>query len=142
MDYEAKKATLCGDGSQKFHTTTYSTVGDAIVGILRSPAQYANKMAFIHDFYTSQREILSIIENEVNAKFEVTSIDVEELGKKSLEGLAKGEYNMENITGAIKCAVWGPEHCSDWDENDDSEALGLRKKDLRAELKLKMQAGE
>lgn len=88
--------------------------------------------------------MLSIVESEVNpdgSKFERISVDVEELGKKSLEGLKKGEYNMQNIFGILTASVWGSEGAADWDENGDSQALGLEKKDLRAEIKKKMEAG-
>lgn len=144
IDPEAKKATLLDDGNQKFHTTSYASIANAVVGILRSPAQYANKTVHIHDFYTTQREILSIVESEVNqdgSKFETTSVDTEELGKKSAEALDRGEYNMPNIYGTIKSAVWGKEGAADWDENDDSQALGLGGKDLRAEIRRKVQTG-
>jgi len=145
IDYAAKKATLFDDGNQKFHTTTYGSIANAIVGVLRAPAQYANKTVYIHDFYTTQRELLSIVESEVNkdgSKFETTSIDTEELGKNSVEALKRGERNMQNIFGAIRSAVWGKEASADWDENDDSQALGLEKKDLRAEIKKKIELGQ
>lgn len=145
IDYQAKKATLFDEGTQKFHATTYASIANAVVGILRSPAQYANKTVFIHDFYTTQREILSIIESEVNpdgSKFETTSMNLEEIGKKSLEGLERGEFNMQNIFGVLRLSVWGPEGAADWDENDDSQALGLERKDLHAEIKKKIELGK
>ena len=115
------------------------------MGVLRSPAQYANKTIYIHDFYTSQQEILSIIESEVSkdgSKFETTSVDMEELGKKSVEALQRGDVNIQNLLDAIKSSVWGKEGAADWDENDDSQALGLEKKDLRAEVKRKIELGQ
>lgn len=145
IDYQAKKATLFDQGTRKFHTTTYGSIANAIVGILCSPAQYANKTVYIHDFYTTQQEILSIVESEVNpdgSKFETTSINLEEVGKKCIEGLDRGEYNMQNLFGVIKLSVWGPEGAADWDENDDSQALGLEKKDMRAEIKRKIKLGQ
>jgi hypothetical protein len=81
------------------------------------------------------------VESEVGTKFETTSINLGEVGRKSLEALARGERNPENIFGGIRWAVWGKEASTDWDENDDSERLGLEKKDLRAEIKKKIAIG-
>jgi len=144
IDYEKKTATLFDEGTQKFNTTTMASVADALVGILRAPAQFSNKTVFVHDFYTTQREILSIIEEETNpdgTKFSTTSLDLEAMGKRSLEALGRGEYIPQNIFGAIAAAVWGKEGAADWDENDDSVATGLVKKDLRVEIKKKLEAG-
>lgn len=144
IDYRAKTATLYDDGTQKFNCTTFASIISAVIGILRSPAPYTNKTVYIHDFYTSQREMLAIIESEVNpdgSKFETTSIDTLELGKESLEAWQRDNQDVQNFLGVIKSAVWGPNGAADWDENDDSQALGLEKKDLRTELKRKMEMG-
>jgi hypothetical protein len=141
IDYEAKKATLFDDGTQKFNTTSHASVARAMVNILRSPDEYANKTVYIHDFYTTQCAILDIVESEIGTKLETTSMNVEEVGKQSIEALARGERNHQNIFGAIRWSVWGKEASADWDENDDSERLGLEKKDLRAEIKKKIAMG-
>ncbi|KIM22189.1 hypothetical protein M408DRAFT_333025 [Serendipita vermifera MAFF 305830] len=144
IDHQAKTATIYGDGTQRFNATSFGSIAQAVVGILRSPAQYANKTVSIHDFHINQQELLSIIESEVNpdgAKFETVTVDIEELGKKSVEGLERGEFTMQNIFGAMNCAVYGEERAADWDEDDDSVALGLEKKDLRAEIRKRLQLG-
>lgn len=141
IDYEAKKATLFDEGTQKFNTTSRASIARAIVGVLRSPDESANKTVYIHDFYTTQRAILDIVESEIGTKLETTSMNLEEVGKESLKALARGERNPQNVFGGLRWAVWGKEASADWDENDDSERLGLEKKDLREEIKKKMAMG-
>jgi len=141
IDYSEKKAILFDEGTQKFNTTMYASVARAAVSILRSPAEFANKVLYIHDFRTTQREVLEIVESEVGGTFEMTSLNTEEMGKKALEGLARGERNRQNIAAGIRSGVWGQEGAADWDEDDDSERLGLEKKDLREEIKRKIAAG-
>jgi len=141
IDYEAKKATLFDEGTQKFNATSYASVARAMVSVLRSPEEYANKTVYIHDFYTTQRAILDIVESEIGTKLETTSMNLGEVGKRSLEALARGERNPQNIFGGTRWAVWGKEGSGYWDENDDSKRLGLEKKDLRAEIKKKMEMG-
>lgn len=141
IDYEAKTATIFDEGAQHFHMTTASTIAHAIVGVLRSPAQYSNKVVHIHDFYTTQREMLSIVEEETGVKFTTTTINLAEIGTQSIEALKRGERTPQTVFGTLRYAVWGKEGAADWDEKDDSEALGLTRKDLRAELKKKMEQG-
>jgi hypothetical protein len=141
IDYEAKKATLFDEGTQKFNATSHASVARAMVSVLRSPDEYANQTVYIHDFNTTQRAMIDIVESEIGTKLESTSMNLEEVGRKSLEGLARGERNPQNIFGVIRWSVWGKEASADWDENDDSERLGLEKKDLRAEIKKKIAMG-
>ena len=139
LDREAKKATLYNNGTQKFNLTTWLTTASAIVGILRSPAQYANKEVYIHDWYTTQLEVLSIVEAELGVPLERTRLDLAKVGDQSLAGLRREERTLENIYGALRYAVWGEEGAADWDEKDDSSvALGLPRKDLKAQIKKKM----
>ena len=139
VDYEAKKATLFNDGTQKFNLTTLLTIASAIVGVLRSPAQYANKEVYIHDWHTTQLEILSIVEAELGAPLERTRLDLATVGEQNLAGLRRGERTLQNIYGALRYAVWGEEGAADWDETaDSSAALGLPRKDLKAEIKKKL----
>jgi len=141
IDYEAKKATLFDEGTRKSNATSYASVAQAMVSVLRSPEEYGNKTLYIHDFNITQREMLDIVESEIGTKFETTSMNLEEVGRKSLEALARGERNPQNIFGGTRWAVWGKEGSGYWDENDDSKRLGLEKKDLRAEIKKKIAMG-
>lgn len=49
-------------------------------------------------------------------------------------GLAKGESLWENAFGAIKASIFGSEGAADWEEDDDSAALGLPKVELKGEV--------
>ena len=139
VDYEAKTATIFNEGTQKFNLTTLSTIAFAIAGVLRSPAQYVNKEVYIHDWYTTQLEVLSIVEAELGVPLERTRLDLAKVGDQSLAGLRREERTLENIYGALRYAVWGEEGAADWDEKDDSSvALGLPRKDLKAQIKKKM----
>jgi hypothetical protein len=114
----------------------------AVSGVVRSPSQFANRDAYIHDFRTNQREILAVAEAEISPggiKFEEATVDVDGVGK-SQEALKRGESSPQTVFGTIRYAVWC-EGATGWDENDDSEALGLKKKDLHVEIKKKIEEG-
>ncbi|KIM25351.1 hypothetical protein M408DRAFT_26336 [Serendipita vermifera MAFF 305830] len=135
IDAKAKKATLYGDPSRKFNTTSTLSIARAIIGVLRSPTQFANRVLYIHDTYTSQREMLDIVEEATGgAPFEITRVGTEEFGRACVEGLGRGEWTFANMIGAIQASIFGAEGAADWDENDDSVAVGLTRVDLRGEL--------
>ncbi|KIM21229.1 hypothetical protein M408DRAFT_12684 [Serendipita vermifera MAFF 305830] len=135
IDAKTRKAILYGDPSRKFNTTSTLSISRAIVGVLRSPTQFVNQVLYIHDTYTSQWEMLDIVEEATGGiPFEITKIDTEEFGKVCVEGLGRGEWTFANMIGAIQASILGEEGAADWDENDDSAAIGLPKVDLRGEL--------
>jgi len=129
FDVKEKKVTFIDDGQRKFNGTTIGSIGDAVVGVLSNPAATENKYLRVHDFFVTQREINDILGWEV-----VGNIDGDVLEADSLAGLAKGDYSLANIYGAIKAFVWGKNSNARWGEEDDSQALGLKKKDLREEV--------
>ncbi|KAJ7577817.1 hypothetical protein C8J56DRAFT_836047 [Mycena floridula] len=134
IDLPNKRAVLIDGGRAKIHHTLLSTIGDAAVAILSNPAVAVNRPALIHDFFVSQRDILEIAEEELGSKFEIIDVDSEELYRTSREKLAAGDFI--GAAGVIQASVWGTKKpsSSTWDPEDDTKALGLSQKDLRAEV--------
>jgi hypothetical protein len=135
IDVKSKKATLYDTGEQQFHATTLPSIGKVVAGVLSSPSEYLNKEVFVHDFYTTQAELLSIVESEVGEKFETNSVDMTAMGEKSLAALKGGDYSPPTFYGLVKSAAWGKEGAGNWDPNDSSAALGLGDLDLKEEVK-------
>ncbi|PVF92532.1 NAD(P)-binding protein [Serendipita vermifera] len=135
IDVKSRKATLYDSGEQKFHSTTLPSIGKAVAGVLSSPAEYLNKDVFIHDFYTSQAELLNVVQAEVGETFETQSVDMTAMGEKSIAGLKAGDYSPPTFYGLVKSAAWGKEGAADWDPKDSSAALGLGQLDLKEEVK-------
>ncbi|CAG8614856.1 4159_t:CDS:10, partial [Acaulospora colombiana] len=135
IDTKSRKATLYDTGEQKFHSTTLPSIGKAVAGVLSSPSEYLNKDVYIHDFYTTQAEILNIVQSEVGETFETQSVDMTAMGEQSIAGLKKGDYSPPTFYGLVKSAAWGKEGAADWDPKDSSAALGLGQLDLKEEVK-------
>lgn len=124
FDLKERKATLY-QGNRKFHTTTIASICSAIIHILREPSKFANKTLHIHDFFITQRDLLAVAESVTGDKFEVTEVSAEEIGKKALEAIKRGEFNQQNSLGVLKMSIFGEDISARWDENDDSVSLGL-----------------
>ncbi|KIM21338.1 hypothetical protein M408DRAFT_333535 [Serendipita vermifera MAFF 305830] len=135
FDIPNKKATIYSGGNARINTTNLDTIGAAVAAILANPSQYKNKFIRISDFHVSQNEILSILEAETGSKFSIEEVDVDKLKEDSGRGLAAGEWNDANIYGVVKGSIFGSNSSANWGPSDDTEGLGIPKKDLRTELK-------
>jgi len=135
LDLKAKKATLFDGGANPFHTTTLASVAQSVVGVLTHPSATENKAVRIHDFFITQRDVLSMLEAELGP-FTVQDVAVRELADRASAGLACGEVTEANIYALVQTATFGMEGSSAcWPEDDDSAFLGLPKRDLKAEIK-------
>ena len=135
FDVPNKKATLYSGGNQKINTSTLQTIGASIAALLSNPAPYKNRFIRISDFYVSQNEILAILEAETGSKFAITEEDINKAKEEADRGLAAGEWNEKNIYTVVKGAIFGSNSSASWGEVDDTESLGVPKKDLKAEIK-------
>ena len=135
FDVPSKKATIYSGGNTKVNTTTLQTIGASVAALLANPAPYKNKFLRISDFFVTQNEILAILEAETGSKFVVTEQDINKLKEDSDRGLAAGEWTLPNIYAAISGSIFGANSSTSWGEDDDTESLGLPKKDLTNEIK-------
>jgi hypothetical protein len=135
FDLKNKKATLFNGGTQRINTTTLEHVGQTVVSVLSSPDSTKNKHVRVHDFNVSQKEILAILEEETSSKYTVEDVAVDTLAQEAAAKLKAGEVTEANIYAIVKSTIFGSASSAAWGEEDDSQALGLPKKDLREEIK-------
>jgi len=135
FDLKNKKATLFDGGNNLFHTTTLASIGQSVVGALSHSSATENKPLRVHDFFTTQKDILSILEAELGP-FTVEEVVVPQLIEQCNAGLARGEFTPANIFGLVQAYVFGAEGSSArWPENDDSVFLGLPKLNIKEAIK-------
>ncbi|KAG8807198.1 hypothetical protein FRB91_011711 [Serendipita sp. 411] len=96
---------------------------------------FKNRSIRAHDFYLCQKEIRTTLESEIGQKLDLDDVDVLELKKKSGEGLARGDFTDKTIYRLTKSYVLGPNASGAWGENDDSEAVGLPKREFKTVIK-------
>ena len=106
-----------------------------MVGVLTHSSATENKPVRVHDFFTTQRDILAILEAELGP-FTIQDVAVREMAERASAGLARGEVTEANIYSIVQASNFGVEGSSSrWPEDDDSAFLGLPKRDLKAEIK-------
>jgi hypothetical protein len=102
--------------------------------VFSNPSATKNRLVRVHDFYTSQNEILAGLEEVTGKKYEIERADSAKLEETSLAGLQRGEWTEPNIYGLVTAYIFGKNSSSSWGDSDDSELLGLQKKDLKEEI--------
>jgi hypothetical protein len=104
--------------------------------VLSNPSAFKNKAVRMHDFLVTQKEILAVLEEESGSKYEVEEIDADEMLKQGFEAIERGEFNEGSVYKVVKGSIFGTgESPARWEEDDDSVALGLPKKNLTEEIK-------
>ena len=129
LDLEKKRAGLFDSGDQKIALTTLGSVADCVVGILKNPEATKNKSLRIHDFFMSNKDVLKTVEGLIGTTFETYSISTDDMIVK-----AKSMPPTDEAVGIHALAIsFGKARAVEWDLNDDSELVGLKKKDLKEE---------
>jgi hypothetical protein len=112
-----------------------ASIGAAVVSALSTPEKFKNKHLRISDFQVSQNEILAILEAETGSKFTVQNVDADKLKQESYAGLGRGEITQANYMGALQGSIFGQQSSAKWGRGDDTESLGIPKKDLAEEIR-------
>lgn len=130
FDLKSQTATICDDGTNKWSTTTLSTVGKAVVSILLHPAETKNKYIYIASFTVSQNEVLAAVEKASGKKWEVIKTTSNEQMKIGQEKMIKHDYS--GVKPLILAATYGEGRGSNFasGESLSNDMLGLPKEDL------------
>ncbi|KLU83710.1 hypothetical protein MAPG_02761 [Magnaporthiopsis poae ATCC 64411] len=123
-DLENKTATLYNGGSTPLSYTRLPTIAQAVVAVLRRPAETANKIVRIHDGILTQKEFLDAIQ-EVTGPWTIDEDDVVALQARADEAYAKGILNYWVINGWIMRASHSPGFGAGFVENEN-KLLGLK----------------
>jgi len=127
FDVKGRKAYILDGGKIKFSASNLDFIGKAVIKILESPAETANKLLYVHSNYVTQLEVLEALEKVIGDKFERIDQDSEDELKvvrpKMMDG--DGEAREEVV------AVWGVV-ASDWKAKKEfaNTLLGLQEEDL------------
>ena len=129
FDFEAKRVGLYDEGNQKIIMTTLDSVADSVVGILNNPVASENKLIRIHDFFIDNLEVVKTVEELTGVKYEKYHVSTDDQ-----VALAKSMPPSDAAVGIHALALfWGKARAAEWELPDDSELVGLKKKDLKEE---------
>lgn len=135
----ARTAEIYGGGTARWSGTNLSTVGHAMVSLLKTPSVSSNQHAYISSVTTTQNEILAILEQEAGTKYQVENISIQALLDDGKAKLAKGDYS--GVPQLIKAHLYGGGEGNDFEGTVDKE-LGLGREDLGEVVRHVVRTGE
>jgi hypothetical protein len=137
LGFNAKecKAVIYDDGTQRFSSTTISSVGKAVAGILSKPAETANKGLYIASFTPNQNEILAALEDVTGKKWAVEKATSTEALQQGREKFGKGD--MSGFLQLLLASILDPENGNNFEASAtlSNGLLGLPKEDLKTVTK-------
>ena len=132
FDITQRKARLIDDGTEPISATTLADIGVAVRGILRRPAETANKYLHIRSTETTQKMILGAMEESMGEKWDVEYQDSQELFEKGKEKFGRGEREgMLHLLVVQLFAKGAARSIVVSREKSDNELLGVREKDVK-----------
>ena len=134
MSPKAKTISLFDGGDRLYSTTTVSTIGKAVVGVLQKPEETKNRAVYVQDAALTLKQLAAIGKKAVGSedwKEETPSIN--ELLDQSYAELKQPKPNPEKfVFNFIFASIWGEGFGGHWAKNDN-ELLGIKEK-TEAEL--------
>ena len=124
-NFKAETTPFYDGGDRPFSTTTLATIGKAVVGVLQHLDETRNRVVFVHDLVTTQREILAIAEKLAPGRT-WTPVDV---STADMEAVAQGKYangmaDLGASMGFFIRAVFGEGYGGKFEEVDN-QLLGI-----------------
>ncbi|KAI5920577.1 NAD(P)-binding protein [Camillea tinctor] len=127
VNLKEKSVTLYDGGNRLFSTTTVTTLGKAIVGVLQHPEETKNRAVYIQDIAITQKRIVEMGKKAVGSdgwKEEVVPIttflkEIEEEEKKSTPDYTVLMFN------SVKVGIFGEGYGSHF-QNLDNKILGIK----------------
>ncbi|CAM1508855.1 Fc.00g025940.m01.CDS01 [Cosmosporella sp. VM-42] len=128
LDVSKYQPRIFDGGDYTFSSTTMSTVGDAVVGVLTHPSETQNRGVFVSEIIISQNQVLSLAKQIAPDKpWEPVDVNLDELVAASKAKLAQGRRDLPTVVPILIQSMINPEFGGRFDENDN-ELLGIKEK--------------
>ena len=123
-------ATLYNGGDVPFSVTRLSTIGRAVVGVLKNLDATANRAIYVHDAVVTQNQLIDSVKKLDGKEWKTTMADVDELVKQSYAELKKENGNVtQAMYGFIFQAIFGKGYGGDFTGRVDNKLLGIKELD-------------
>ena len=126
LNVKEHTAILVNGGNTPISVTRMSTIGKAIVGVLKNLEATSNRAVYVHDAVVTQQQLIDIVKKVDGKDWSTTSVNTDELTKESYEELKRENPNvMKAMLGFIRQAIWGKENGGDFRGKADNQLLGV-----------------
>ncbi|KAI0198431.1 NAD(P)-binding protein [Astrocystis sublimbata] len=126
-DVKGRKMKFYGGGESVLSTTTLSSIGRAVVGVLKNPEATRNRAVYIQDAALSSKQLLAIAKRAIGSDdWVIENASIVENLDKAWEELRKPQPNPAIfVMNFIAAAIWGEGYGSKFDKLDN-ELFGIK----------------
>ena len=123
---QKKQITYLDGGSTTFSTTTLSTMGKAVVGVLTKPEETKNRAVYVQDTALTLKDLFRLAKEALGTEgwTEVDGGTTEEKETASYEKLAKGHKDMGVFLGFLLSAIFREGYGGHF-QKSDNDLLGI-----------------
>lgn len=127
IDVFHKKVQYLNDGALPFAWTKLSSVGDAVVNVLRKAEQTENRSFYISSVFMSQKSMVDLAKKTLGDEdWEETKLDMDQKLKEATESMKTGNVSMDAIIDMILWSA-GTVYAPRWEQLQDNELLGVKR---------------
>lgn len=101
IHFSNKKAWVFDGGDIKWSATMLSSIGLAVVGVLKHEEETKNKMVYIQSINLTQNELLSAVEKYTGTKFDVQQVSSNDFKKERKQQLETKGFDHDAIEDLV-----------------------------------------
>ncbi|KAG4443102.1 hypothetical protein IFR05_001428 [Cadophora sp. M221] len=95
LDWKSPEPKLYNGGEFEFSSTTLTSVGQAVLGVLSHPEETKNRSVYVQDIVISQKKLLELAGKVApERKWTPVTVSLDEQEKWANERIAAGDYSM------------------------------------------------
>jgi uncharacterized protein YbjT (DUF2867 family) len=131
VDLARHTAVLYNGGDVPFSATTLADVAKAVLGVINSQNETANRLVYIHSALVTQNQLMRYAHDKDKKKWDVVVKDTETVKRDSFEKLEKGDIaDVDNaMLGFCFTAMFDREYGCDFSSKLDNGVLCVKELD-------------
>ncbi|KAH8821778.1 isoflavone reductase family protein [Xylogone sp. PMI_703] len=127
FNFKGREADLPDGGIHPFSTTSLKTLCSAVIGVLSEYPKTRNRLLYVADGVTTQRDLLAVVEGAQQQRWTRRSFPIIENKERAEERIRAGTYGFEEFVSVLMLPFFGG--MTVW-ATPDNELLGIKEEDL------------
>ncbi|KAJ5085729.1 hypothetical protein N7532_010500 [Penicillium argentinense] len=126
VDFQNHTVDLYDGGVHRFSTTSFASIGKAVVGALKTPDATRNRLIRVHDIVLTQGKVLELAKkySPSDVKWTENAVDASKELETILSTTKQSDLNFEKWVSLLRAAVFSGKFAAEYNPSDN-ELVGL-----------------